>query len=334
MDIMKNKYSKVSKSGQKIVILYAILAVLITTTGLGCAGTRDPFATSSNDTYSALLVPDTDLELYLYAKQERSTSIPAKIINMTHDIKVESLAIWGLSADERMVFGAGLTFTNINDASEIFSKIKLGEDGWKVIKDNKIYVVQGSGSAAESLKSAILHNNFKYYTNSTILNTVAKLPRGDRTKMVAIAVAKPTKQVLNLAAEYIDSKDYEQMIKVLKLLNAEVIITGLYSPHQINIAKAMEVFEKGTDISALDVGGLVLIKSSFPSFIVGPAVKNALSSYGFIETKIGGVVLYNRLLALPNGGKVPVIVRVEGNYIFVTFSGQKSYAETLITSIY
>jgi len=62
-----------------------------------------------------------------------------------------------------------------------------------------------------------------------------------------------------------------------------MVISGLYSPHQINIAKAVEVFEKGTGAAALDVGMLVLVKSVLPGFVVEPIVKNQLLIMGSLR---------------------------------------------------
>ncbi len=315
-------------------VLAFVLLLLFSVLVAGCFGDVDEFSIASPDKFAALMVPDTDLELYAYAKQGRPTIIPAKIINLPHDIKVDSLAVWGLPSDKGLAFGAGFTFSTISDASEIYNSIKLEQDGWKILRGNIIYVVRGSGSAAESLKSAILNNNFKYYTNKNVLEAVTMLPRGGRTKMVAIGVAKPSKQVLEFTASYIGKKNFEQIERILKLLNPEVVVGSLYSPHQINVAKAVEVFEKGSGASTLDVGMLVSLKSSFPAFVVSPVAKNLVKDNGFAEKKVGEFTIYRGSWPAPDGSKIPILVRIEGNYIFAAISGQEAYAETIITSIY
>ena len=319
---------------KKLFIPALVLSILFPILGAGCLGDIEPFPGSTTNEFAALLVPDTNLELYLYAKQERSTIIPAKIINMSHDIKVDSLAIWGLPSDKGLVFGAGLTFANAIDASEIYSGIVFEENGWKVLRDNKIYVVQGTGAAAESLKSAILNKDFKYYTNGNVLESVAMLPRVGRTKMVAIGVAKPTEQVMDFTADQIGKKNFEQVNEIFKLLNPDVVIGGLYSPHQINMAKAVEMFEKGSNASALDVGMLVLVNSSLPGLVVEFVAKKFITDYGFTEAKVGEFTIYKGFWSAPDGSNIPVLIRIEGNHIFAAISGQEDYAETLITSIY
>ena len=311
-----------------------LLLLVFLLLGVGCFGDMEQLPVSSPDTLAALLVPDTNLELYAYAKQERPTIIPSKIINLSHDIRVDSLAVWGLPSEKGLVFGAGLTLTNANDASEIYNSIKFEEDGWKILRENKIYVVRGSGVAAESLKLAIANNGFKYYSNRSVLEAIAMLPRSIRAKMVAIGVAKPSKQVLEFSAGYIGKKNFEQVDRVLRLLNPDVVIVSLHSPHQINVAKAVEVFEKGSSASALDVGMLALVKSSLPGFVVSPVTRNLLKDNGFLEKKVGDYTVYRGSWSAPDGSTIPILVRIEGSYIFVAISGQEPYAETLITNIY
>src|SRR4030042_1985221 len=298
------------KFAKKLIGSILVLLMLFPVLAAGCLGEVEQIPGASTEQIAALRVPDTNLELYIYAKQERSTIIPAEIINMPHDIKVDSLAIWGLPSDEDLVFGAGLTFANASDASEIYSGIVSEENSWKILRDNKIYMVRGSGVAAESLKSAILNNAFRYYTNGNVLEAVAMLPSGGRTKMIAIAVAKPSKQVLDFAEGYIEHENFEQINGILKLINPDVVIGGLYSPHQINVAKAVEVFGKGVGVSTLDVGILVLVKSTLPGFVVSPVAKSLLVDYGFTEVKFNEFSVYKGVWVAPDNSEISVLVRI------------------------
>ena len=62
-------------------------------------------------------------------------------------------------------------------------------------------------------------------------------------------------------------------------------------------------------------------------------VKKILIESDYTETELGEFTLYEGSLDIGEGKSIPVLVRIEGNRIFVAVSGQKSYAETLITSI-
>ncbi len=323
------------RPGKKLLIISLALLTLLSILGLGCRREMEQISTaSSSNRFLALLVPDTELYLYVYARQERPTIIPAEMANMPYDIAVESLAVWGLPGEEDLVFGTGLTFTSADAASEVYSMIALREDDWKTLQGDKIYIVRGSGTAVESLKTAILNNDFKYYDDATVLEAVTILPRGGRTKLVAIVVAKPDQQLINFTMTNVVMRDLERYIRILKLSNANVIIGGLYSPHRINIGKAADVLETGNGISALDIGVLVLIKSGLPGFVLEPVVKNLLTDRGFIETRLGEFTVYKGFWNAPNGSSVPALIRIDSSYIFAAMSGKEAYAETLITSLY
>ena len=118
------------------------------------------------------------------------------------------------------------------------------------------------------------------------------------------------------------------------MLNPDVVIGGLYSPHQINVAKAVEVFGKGVGISTLDVGMLVLVKSTLPGFVVSPVAKSLLVDYGFTEIKFSEFSVYKGVWVSPDNSEISILVRIEGNHIFAAISGQEAYAETLVTSVY
>jgi hypothetical protein len=313
-----------------VLVLFVIFAVL----GFGCLGEVEQIPFSNAGSLSALLVPDSNLEFYVYAKQDRPTIVPATIINLSHDVRVDSMAIWGLPSDKALAFSAGLTFTTDKDASEIYASIEIEKDTWKLLRDNKIYVVRGVGKAAETLKTSISNNNFIRYTNESVLESVAMLPRGDRTKMLALAVAKPSKQVLDFAAGYMGTKDFEQVNRILKLLNPEMVMGGLYSPHQINVAKAIGVFERGGNPSSLDAGMLISIKSGFPGFVINSVVSNILKDYGFIESRLADFTVYKGFWSAPGDNIIPVFVRIEANYVFVSISAQEEYAQIMLTSIY
>jgi len=307
---------------------------MLSVVSMSCVSDIDQTSLMTADRSSALLVPDTNLELYVYAKQERLTSVPAEIANLSRDVLVDTMAIWGLPSEHGMIFGAGLTFANAEDASRIYSEIKLEENIWKTLQGNKIYVVKGSGNEAESLKSAITNNNFKYYTDGTVLESVSILPRGGSTNLIAIALAKPTKQVMEFAEANIPQEAYLQIERITKLLNADVIIGGLYSPHQINIAKAVESFQSGSNISSLEAGALILIKSGLPGFVISPVIRSVLVDYDFQEITLSDSVMYKKIVAIDDENEIPILVRVEGNYIFIAASWKEAYAQLLLTSIY
>ena len=89
----------------------------------------------------------------------------------------------------------------------------------------------------------------------------------------------------------------------------------------------------GGSIGDTEMGVLVSAKSSFPGFVVGPVVEKLLTEQGFIKVKLNGFTLYQRSIEADTGKSIPVLARVEGNYIFAAVAGQESYAQTLITGV-
>ena len=323
-----------TKLTTKLLIALLVLLVATPIIGAGCQeGRGQPPASSSPSALSSTLVPNTPLDVYIYAKQDSPTKIPAEMIDAPHDIEVESGALWGVPAENEFAFGMGLTLTSASDASKLYAEIRLEENSWKLLSGNTIYLVLGSGSAAESLKRVISNKDFKYYDDSESLQIAATLPSSDTTKLAAIAIAKPSKALIGFIAKDDDSEGLGLINMILKLVNLKVIAGGLYSPQQIDIAKMARVIESEGSILNLDLGLLVLVKSGLPGLIVEPAVKKLLTEKGFTETSLGGFTLYKGSWDTGGGKVMPILVRIEGNYIFAAISGQESYAETLITRV-
>jgi len=282
---------------------------------------------------SSTLVPNTHLDLYIYGKQDNPTMIPARLVDTSHDVGVESLAVWGVPEDDDFAIGMSATLTNASDASKLYAEITLEADGWKKLSDNTVYLVQGSGTAAQALKTAISNNDFKTYDDSDSLKAVATLPNEGATKLAAIALIKPSKTLIGFLTKDIDPEQLNMINLVLKLVNLEVIAGGLYSPHQIDVAEMVRAMEGDSGIYNLDLGLLILVKSGLPGLVVEPVVKKLLTEQEFIEINLGGLTLYKGSWNSDDRESIPVLVRIEGNHIFAAVSGQESYAETLITSV-
>jgi hypothetical protein len=319
----------------KTKLLLLVLGLLIWAPMVG-AGWREEVEqppAPSPAALSSTLVPNMPLEVYLYARQSHPTTIPAKMMDMPQDIVVDSLAIWGVQVDDIFALGIGLTLTDAGEASRVYPEISLEEDGWKKLSGKTIYVVKGSGPAAESLKTAISKDDFKYYDDSEALKAVAALPGGGATKLAAVAVAKPSKALIGLATKKAAPERLDMIDTMLKLANLKVIAGGLYSPHEIDVQQMAEVMNEGRSIHDLDLGFLVSLKSGLPGSIVRPAAEYFLTESEFVKTSLGEFTVYQGSFDIQDGLAVPALVRIEGNRVFLAVSGQESYAKTLIAGI-
>lgn len=321
----------------KLLITLVILLLATVIISAGCQKEREQRPASSTvGELSKTLVPNTDLDLYLYVEQDKPTILPSDIINAPFDVVAESLAIWGIPMKDDFAFGGGLTLTSTDDASKIYSQITPERGTWIALSGSTIYFVQGSGIAAKTLKKAISNKDFKYYDDRESLQEAAALPDGRTAKLAAVAIAKPSKALLGYITEGTGFEPSGLINFILKLARLEVIVGGLYSPHQIDvaeIAKAAEQQDNNGSIWEPDLGMLISVKSGLPGFIVRPIVRRLLDEGDFTEINLGELTLYKGFLDTDNDKTIPVLVRIEGNRVFAAISGQQGYAQTLITSI-
>jgi len=116
---------------------------------MGCGGPVIPGTIASE--LAATMVPNVNLDVYLYMNQGSPTAVPKELIHSPADIKIDSLAVWGLVNGDTYSIGGALTFTSSGDASSIYSQLPQQADIWTKLSDRTIYLVQGSGGPAEIL---------------------------------------------------------------------------------------------------------------------------------------------------------------------------------------
>jgi len=319
-----------SKLFLALLVLLAITSVLI----VGCRG-EEAQPTTTKPTYNKLtatLVPNINLDLYVYIGQDNPTMVPKEIIGSPFDLIAESLSLWGLAIEEGFTLGGKLTLTNANDAAQIFTQIPSQSKIWASVKDNHVYFVGGSGVAAEALKTPITKNDFKYYDDQEALAEVMLLPDGGTAKLVAVAVARPSQSLLKVIAKNIAPEASNTINTLQRWARLQIITAGLYTPQYLDITEILQGIEQGT-IWESNLGILVSVKSELPGFLVSPIAGRFLDNAGFPKLNLGELTIYQGILDIGNGKTVPVLLRIEGSRIFISISGQKSYAEELITSI-
>jgi len=314
------------------VLLSGVLYIWVTNT-MQSGGLGKEAAPAAISQTKSNKVPNIPLDVYIYAEQSSPTTIPANTINVSQDVNIESLAVWGVPAEDDFALGIALALTSDSEASAVYDEITLEDYGWKRLSGDIIYLVQGSGPAAESLKTAITNNDFKNYDDISTLQAVEMLPSGDTTRLAGVAIAKPSKTLVDLITEAVGTQGSDLISIGLELINLQVVVGGLYSPNQIDVAEVAAVIGRGGTVHDLDLGVLVIAKSGLPGLVVRPAAESLLGQFEFEEARLGELALYKRSWDINEKEAVQILVRVEGNYIFAAISGQESYAETLITSV-
>jgi len=316
------------------VLLALLIAVPVI--GVGCEEAQKLPAKSyipPPGELSSTLVPNMPLDAYVYARQDNPTRIPPGIVGLPLEVEIDRFALWGVPAGDEFALGMGITLTNASDASQLYEEINLRGDGWKMLSGDTIYLVNGSGAAAESLKTAISNQDFKYFDNSEFLEAAATLPGDGVTKPAAIGIGKPSEALISFIAGDVSSEALKQINTALNLAKLNVIAVGLYSPHQIDVAEIMSVVKSDGSISGLDMGLVAYLKSGLPGFLAGPAIRQFLREADFVEDNLGELTVYRGGWDAGADEAIPVLITIDGNRIFAAIAAQESYAEKLITSI-
>lgn len=310
----------------RLIIILALTPAML----LGCVEPKLT-GTIAND-LAVTMVPDVNLDVYLYINQGNPTIVPKNLIGSSTDISVDSLAIWGVINDNMYSVGGALTFTNATDAKHIYSQSSQQNDLWTKLSSNTIYFVQGSGGSAENLISAISNNNFKQYDDGQALGEVSLMPDDSTAIPVVIGIIKPIQAAVNLLKPYIDANSAETIESIFTWAKPQVIVIGLYSSQQIDVADIVQRINTNTIWDA-DLGVVVSMNSSFPGLAFSPVANKYLDNTGYPKAKLGNLAVYKAFLDGGNGKTIPVLINVSGNHVFAAVSGKESYADTLMTSI-
>ncbi|MFC1977923.1 hypothetical protein ACFLWS_06650 [Chloroflexota bacterium] len=311
-----------------VLLLFLVSTPLL---AVACEEKTQPPPPSIHSDLSTTLVPNIDLDMYVYVKQDNPTTVPKGLVGTPLDVVAESLALWGIPTGDTLILGGGLAFVSAADAAKIHDQLSGQTEIWTKLTERTIYFVQGSGTVAETMKAAISKNNFKHYDDQNALPEAALLPDSGTTKLAAIGIVIPSETLAALIANNINP-DYSGMVNtLLTQARLQVITVGLYAPQQIDVTEIIQRIERGS-IWESELGILALIKSGLPGIVVSPIVKSILDNAGYVETAVGELTLYKGSLDVNNGKDIPILIRVDGNRIYVAISGQESYAQTTITN--
>jgi hypothetical protein len=312
-------------------ICLTIIMILVPVFGTSCSGQLASGIVAN--AMAATMVPDVNLDVYVYFNQGSPTNIPKNLIKASQDIPVDSLSLWGLiDNNDTYAIGGALVFTDPSDAAYAYSQIPSRNDVWTQVSDKTIYVVQGSGGPAEKLKNAISNHNFKRYSDQKALAELSRMPYSDSARPVAVGIVKPTKAAVDLVKKYLDSSTAAAVDSAFKWGNPQIIVCGLYSAQKLEIADVLQRISNGS-IWNLNLGAMVLVDSALPGLIFSPIASHQLETYGFTKLNSGNLTIYQSTVNSPGGKSIPVMVNIDGSQVFVTASVQPTFAQILLTEI-
>jgi len=309
------------------------LALMLSIMPLACAGreqTGQPVNIAT--ALSATMVPNVDLDLYVYVNQGTPTKVSRSLLRTPNDITVESLAVWGIVKDDQYSLSGALTFAAASDASSVSSRIPQQPGIWTKQSDRIIYFVQGNGTESDTVKNAISNNNFKLFNDSKALAEVAIMPAGGTTKPAAIAVIKPNQAMVNLVKKYTSENTAATVQNIFDGAKPQVIVLGLYASEPIDIADVMQRAENNTIWDA-NLGVLGSINSIYPGVVFSPIAAKLLDGQNFPKELVGNLTVYKITVNLGKGKTITLLLNVDGNHVFAAISGKESYAQAMLTGI-
>jgi hypothetical protein len=280
----------------------------------------------------ATLVPDVDLDVYIYIKQSTGTTVPSSLIGLPVDIQIESLSIWGVIDNNVYSIGGVLNFPDANQAAILYSQLPQHSHIWTKLVGSRLYIVQGSGLPTESLKNSINKNDFIFYNDRKALAQVAVLPFSCNIQPVVICIIKPRQASIEILKQYANAKTVNTIQSIFNWAKPKFIIIGLYSPGVIDLADLDRSINAKT-ISYTDLCLVASVNSIFPGFMVSPMAVKLLQNECFTKIICGNLTEYQTSINIGRGQSIPALLNVVGNRVFATVSGNEPYSQTLMNNI-
>jgi hypothetical protein len=313
--------------------VFCLLGILFT----GCNQSPYQITVAPSDTPSptglaSTRVPNIDIDLYVWAQQEKPTIIPSSILRTKNDILIDSIAIWGTVVGNELVVGAAVKTASADDARLLDNLISMDANGWKMLSGDVLYMVSGSASAREPLKNAITSLNFKYFDDAELLRAASRLPNNTTDCPIAIGVIKPSIELVNYLAKDATDEQTKQLRTIVELVDPRAIAIGVYSQKPLDVVQLLGVMQGKIDSSKLDICALGVIQSGRPNLLVESTAKTLLKRSGFDEISFGTHVLYRMWINTNQQQKIPLLVWLNGNRVFASAAIQESHAQQMVSA--
>ena len=242
------------------------------------------------------------------------------------------MAIWGTVVGDELVLGAGVRTASVDDARLLHDRINVRANGWKMLSGDVLYMVYGSATAREPLKSAISSRDFKYFDDAALLRAASRLPNNTADRPIAIGVIKPSVKLANCLAKGATDKQTEQINSIIEMVDPRAIAIGVYSTKQLDVAQVLGVMQGQIEVSELNIYMLGLIQSGRPGLLVESTAKALLAQARFEEVGFGTHTLYRMSINTHGQQTISLLVWLNGNRVFVSTAIEEAYAQQLISA--
>ena len=313
-----------------IYVTALLISVLLVTSLSGCDRTPKAAPAGTVQQVSEHLVPDVPLDIYVYLEQDAPTVVPAGTLDITRDAEVVSLAIWGVPyEDSDFSIGGALNFTNREQAASAHADMRVGADTWLKLDGSTIYVVNGNGAAAATLRTALDKGNFKRYNDVDGLKAVTQLPDPGDDELVAVALIKPSEALIRFVTEDAEDDNVEMVTGILALVQLKTAAAGAYASHHIG-GEQITAIINGGGIQDSGLSVLAIVSASLPGVIVSPLVEKFLPEQGFALETRGEVNVFLREQVMDGGGVMHLAVSIDGNTLMIGSAADRGRSLELV----
>ncbi len=307
-----------------------LIIVLLSTLFTGCDRAPKEEPVDGVMQVSEHLVPDVSLDVYVYLEQDRPTVVPAGTLEISRDAEVVSMSIWGVPYENSdFSFGGALNFTNRDQAASVYAGMHVDADTWLKLDGSTIYVVNGTGAAAATLRTALDNGKFKRYDDGDGLSAAAQLPDGGGDDMVAIALVRPSEALIYFLTQDADDDTVDMVTGILALIQLKTAAVGAYASHYVD-GEQITAITGGGGIQDSGLSVLAIVSASLPGVIVSPLVENFLPEQGFsVETR-SEVKVFLKEQAMEGGGVMHLAVSIDGSRLVVGTAADRSKSLELV----
>lgn len=308
-------------------LAYLLTALIVFTVNLtGCEATPAASPPLLPQGFADTLVPNVNLEGYVYFNQGSPITISADILQgAAPQISADSAQVW-LGPDANSIGGA-VNFKSEADAQSVSRLIKAaGEPVWNLASGQIIYAAYNDpGQWTASLKDAVnrqqmVSPKIKY---PEISGDFAYFPNKPSVKPFAAGFIDLNGRLVESIGTRLGSSltDYTSALGSAKINHISFVLYG-ERPIEISSRAMSEEY-----IKSLNLGVMVVGRSGYPGIAISLFFDKAMQDAGLTKYSVRGVDVYEY-----PAGNVRLLVARKGNVIYVAAALSKEIAENLLLS--
>ena len=307
--------------------LLGFLLVLPLVAALGCASPPSQRAPLLPQGFEGALLPDVDIQAYIYLNQQAQLSISAPLSPglPTSSVGVDSASGWfGPSVE---AFGAALDMRRETEAQLLSGLRTLGQlPLWALASGRRVFLAAGSGGWTENLKAAL------FTQRMSPLATKYPAIWGDFAYFPGSPPARPVGGgFLRIDSELVGSLGSALGFPVATLTQPLLAAGISYAPFLLYADRPIELPEKiDSDLfKRVGLRALVVGHSGFPPVLLAMGFDRAVQQAGLSRTTVRGIDIYTYPSPAPG---IEMLLGRKENVLYFSIAPTREMAEVLLLS--